>query len=94
MAVKLRRSNVSKSKDALQVKIPFPHRPGGLRILLFVQPDGFSQLIGKQIVRPHYKIVVQNAAKSIKLQGLEIKNYCEIPLNKIKKKFFFIIREI
>jgi len=27
------------------------------------------------------------------LQGLEIRSYCEIPLDKIKQKFFFVIKK-
>jgi hypothetical protein len=65
-----------------------------LRIFLFVQPDDIPQLVNDQIVQTPYKIVVQNSTKSIELQGLEIKNYCEIPMDKINKKFFFVIREI
>jgi len=65
-----------------------------LKIFLFVQPDDLSNLVNDQIIQTPYKIIVQNAAKSIELEGLEIKNYCEIPLNKIEKRFFFIIREI
>jgi hypothetical protein len=65
-----------------------------LKIFLFVYANDVSHLVSKEIVQTPYKIVLQNTGQTIELQGLEIKNYCEIPLDKIGQKFFFVIREI
>ena len=65
-----------------------------LKIFLFVNADDVSSLVSEQIVQTPYKIVLRNTEQSIELQGLEIKNYCEIPLDKIVQKFFFVIRKI
>lgn len=64
-----------------------------LKIFLFVHPDDVSGLVDEQIVLTPYKIVLKKSEQSIVLQGLEIKNYCEIPLEKITQKFFFVIRK-
>jgi len=65
-----------------------------LKIFLFVEASDVSGLVSDQIAQTQYKIVLQNTGQTIELQGLEIKNYCEIPLDKISRKFFFVIREI
>jgi len=65
-----------------------------LKVFLFVDADDVSSLVSEQIVKTPYKIVLRNAKQSTQLQGLEIKNYCEIPLEKITRKFFFVIRKI
>jgi hypothetical protein len=65
-----------------------------LKIFLFVAPGDVSQLVSEEIVRTSYKIILQDGEHSIELQGLEIKNYCEIPLDTITQKFFFVIRKI
>ena len=65
-----------------------------LRIFLFVDPGDVSQLVSEEIVRTSYKIILQDGEHSIELQGLEIKNYCEISLATITNKFFFVIRKI
>lgn len=65
-----------------------------LKIFLFVYADDVSHLPSKEIVRTPYKIVLRNPEQSIELYGLEIKNYCEIPLDKISQKFFFVIQKI
>jgi hypothetical protein len=65
-----------------------------LKIFMFVEAGDVSGLLSKQITQTPYKIVVQNAEQTIELQGLEIKNYCEIPLDKISQKFFFVIQKI
>ena len=65
-----------------------------LKIFLFVYSEDVSGLVSKTIARTPYKIILQNTRQSIELQGLEIKNYCEIPLSKIRQKFFFVIRKI
>jgi hypothetical protein len=62
-----------------------------LKVLLFVSPDDVPRLLSKQIVRTPYKIVLRNAVSSLELHGLEITNYCEVPLDKITQKFFFVI---
>jgi len=62
-----------------------------LKIFLFVYADDISRLVSEEIVRTPYKIILQDGEHSIELQGLEIKNYCEIPLDTITQKFFFVI---
>jgi hypothetical protein len=62
-----------------------------LKIFLFVYANDVSHLVSEEIVQTPYKIVLQNTGQTIELQGLEIKNYCEIPLDKISRKFFFVI---
>ncbi|MFZ0034463.1 MAG: hypothetical protein WAK60_05690 [Sedimentisphaerales bacterium] len=65
-----------------------------LKIFLFVEAGDVSGLVSNQIAQTQYKIVVQNTKQTIELQGLEIKNYCEIPLDKFSRKFFFVICKI
>jgi hypothetical protein len=65
-----------------------------LKIFLFVYANDVSHLVSEEIVQTPYKIVLQNTGQTIELQGLEIKNYCEIPLDKISQKFFFVIQKI
>jgi len=65
-----------------------------LKIFLFAEAGDVSGLLSEQIAQTPYKIVVRNAEQAIELQGLEIKNYCEIPLDKLSRKFFFVIRKI
>jgi len=65
-----------------------------LKIFLFVHPDDVSSLMSKQIASTDYKIVLRDSKRSVELQGLEITNYCEVPLDKITKKFFFVILKI
>jgi len=65
-----------------------------LKIFLFVYADDVPRLVSEEIVQAPYKIILRNAEQSVELQGLEIKNYCEIPLDKIAQKFFFVIRRI
>ena len=65
-----------------------------LKIFLFVHPDDVSHLVSEEIAQTPYKIVLRNTEQSVQLQGLEIKNYCEIPLDKITQRFFFVIRKI
>lgn len=65
-----------------------------LQIFLFVQPDDVSALVSEVITQTPYKIVLRNNKQTIRLQGLEIKNYCEIPLAKITRKYFFVIHQI
>ena len=62
-----------------------------LKIFLFAEAGDVSGLLSEQIAQTPYKIVVRNAEQTIELQGLEIKNYCEIPLDKVSRKFFFVI---
>ncbi len=65
-----------------------------LKIFLFVEAGDVSGLVSDKIARTPYKIVLQNTEQTIELQGLEIKNYCEIRLDKIRQKFFFVIYKI
>ena len=65
-----------------------------LNIFLFVHPDDVSNLLTEKIVQTPYKIILRNTKQSIELQGLEIKDYCGIHLDKITKKFFFVIHKI
>ena len=52
------------------------------------------RLVSREITKTPYKIALQNTEQFIELQGLEINNYCEISLDKITQKFFFVIRKI
>jgi hypothetical protein len=65
-----------------------------LKIFLFVYADDVSHLVSEEMVQTPYKIVLRNPEQSVELYGLEIKNYCEIKLDKIRQKFFFVIRKI
>ena len=65
-----------------------------LKIFLFVHAEDVPRLVSKEIVRTPYKILLQNSDKAIELQGLEINNYSEIPLIRIRQKCFFVIRKI
>jgi hypothetical protein len=65
-----------------------------LRIFIFVSANDIPSLVNDQIVPTDYKIILRNSKQSIELQGLEIRNYSEISLNKITQKFFFVICEI
>jgi hypothetical protein len=65
-----------------------------LRIFIFVSADDIPHLADDQISPTPYKIILQNSKQSIELQGLEIRNYSEIPLDKITHKFFFVICKI
>lgn len=65
-----------------------------LKIFLFVYADDISRLVSEEIAQTPYKIVVRSNEQSIELQGLEIKNYCEISLATITNKFFFVICKI
>ena len=65
-----------------------------LKIFLFAHSDDVGRLVSREITKTPYKIALQNTEQSIELQGLEINNYCEIPLDKITQKFFFVIRKI
>ena len=65
-----------------------------LKIFLFVYADDVSNLLSKEIVQTPHKIVLRNSEQSVELYGLEIKNYCEIKLDKIRQKFFFVIQQI
>jgi hypothetical protein len=66
----------------------------GLKIFLFVSANDIPSLVNGQITTTPYKITLQNSKQSIELQGLEINNYSEIPLDKITQKFFFVICKI
>lgn len=59
----------------------------------FVRAGDVSSLASEEIVQTP-KIILRNAGQSVGLEGLEIKNYSEIPLDKIAQKFFFVIRKI
>ena len=65
-----------------------------LRIFLFVSPADVPHIAGDQIVPTDNKIILRNSNQSIELQGLEIRDYREIPLDKITQKFFFVICKI
>ena len=62
-----------------------------LKIFLFVEAGDVSGLVSDKIAQTPYKIVLQNTEQTIELQGLEIKNYCEI---RFRQKFFFVICKI
>ena len=82
---------VKKSSSAARISVLT--RPD-LKVFLFVDAGDISGLVTKEIVETPYKIVLQGAKQSIALQGLEIKNYSEIDVNKLSEKFFFVIRGI
>ena len=68
-----------------------------LKIFLFVYANDVSDLVSREVVQTPYKIILRNSEQpeqSVELYGLEIKNYCEIKLDKIKQKFFFVIQQI
>ena len=64
-----------------------------LKVFLFVEASDISGLLSGQIVQTQHKIIMQNKDHTIELHGLEIRNYSEIPLDKISHKFFFVILE-
>jgi hypothetical protein len=65
-----------------------------LKIFLFVHANDVANLLSREIAQTPYKIVLRNTEQFVELHGLEIKDYCEIPLDKISQKFFFVIRKI
>jgi hypothetical protein len=62
-----------------------------LRIFLFVPAADVPYMVGDQIVPTDYKIILRNSKQSVEMDGLEIRNYSEIALDKITQKFFFVI---
>ena len=48
----------------------------------------------KLLEKTSYKIVVKNGEKAIAMEGLEIRDYSEVPVGKITGKFFFVIQQI
>jgi hypothetical protein len=65
-----------------------------LRIFLFVSADDIPHIVGDWIIPTDYKIILRNSKQSIELEGLEIRNYSEIALDKIAQKSFFVICKI
>ncbi len=65
-----------------------------LSVFLFVTDEDVARLLSNIIVRTPYVIAVQSKERTLELRGLEIENYCEIPLDKITRKFFFVILRI
>lgn len=63
-----------------------------LEIFLFVHTDDIPNIICEEIAQAPYRIVLQKEGQTKVLQGLEIKNYSEILLDKIRQKFFFVVR--
>lgn len=61
---------------------------------LLAHSNDVGRLVSREITKTPYKIALQNKEQSIGLQDLEIKNYCEIPLDKIAQKFFFVNHKI
>ncbi|MHC4070107.1 MAG: hypothetical protein ACYS18_07185 [Planctomycetota bacterium] len=80
-----------KSSSAAQISVLT--RPD-LKVFLFVDAGDIFGLVTEEIVETPYKIVLQDAKQSIGLQGLEIKNYSEIDVDKLSEKFFFVIRRL
>ncbi|MHC4148907.1 MAG: hypothetical protein ACYSR5_05410, partial [Planctomycetota bacterium] len=65
-----------------------------LRVFLFLDAGDVSGLLSEQIVESPYRIVLEGPGGSIELDGLEIKNYCQISLDKFSDRFFFVIRQM
>ena len=65
-----------------------------LKIFLFATEADAAGLLNNEMVQSDYKISLQKKEQIIELHGLELKNYCQVPLEKIKGKFFFVIRQI
>jgi hypothetical protein len=65
-----------------------------LEILLFVHADDMPNIICEEIIKAPYAITLQKEKQTIVLQGLEIMNYCEVPRDKIRQKFFFVVRKL
>jgi len=65
-----------------------------LRIFLFVSGDDATNLTAVGLTPTAYTIIVKNADQSVRLNGLEVNNYCQLPLDKITQKFFFVISQI
>lgn len=65
-----------------------------LRIFLFLDAGDVSGLLSEQVVESSYRIVLEGPAGPIELDGLEIKNYCQISLDKFSDRFFFVIRQM
>jgi hypothetical protein len=65
-----------------------------LRVFLFLDAGDVSGLLSEQVVESPYRIVLEGPGGGVELQGLEIRNYSEIPLDKLSDRFFFVIRQI
>jgi hypothetical protein len=65
-----------------------------LKVFLFVDSGDLSGLVSEEIVGTPYKVVLQDGNRSIELEGLEIKNYSEIAMDRLSEKFFFVIRQM
>jgi hypothetical protein len=62
-----------------------------LKIFLFVADGDVVHLAGGSIVLTPYEIALQNEEDTLELRALEITNYSEIPLDRISRRFFFVI---
>ncbi len=80
-----------RSSSAAQISVLT--RPD-LKVFLFVDAGDISGLVTEEVVETPHKIVLQDTKQSIGLQGLEIKNYSEIAVDKLSEKFFFVIHQI
>lgn len=63
-----------------------------IKIYLFVNSDDFSGLRVAGIKPAEFFITVRNNNEVKKLYSMEIVDYCEIPLDKMTGKFFFVIK--
>ncbi|HTZ11948.1 MAG TPA: hypothetical protein VMD04_06230, partial [Candidatus Margulisiibacteriota bacterium] len=65
-----------------------------LRVFIFVHSQDAPNIINEYIARTPYTITLRKKGEVVELEGLEIKNYSEIPLDKIKQNFFFVVQNL
>ena len=62
-----------------------------LQVLLFVQPADLETQLSPQMAPTDLAITLQKGNEKILMQGIEVKNYAELPVGALKKDYFFVI---
>ncbi len=64
-----------------------------LDVFLFADAANFEnpELTGESTLHTEYDITVSNPESTLQLRGLEIRNYAEIPVDKIRGRYFLVV---
>ena len=65
-----------------------------LEIFLFVHSEDIPKIMCGEITNSPYSITLQKDGQADTLNGLKIRDYCEVPLDKIGKRYFFVVRQL
>ena len=65
-----------------------------LEILLFVYGEDIPKIMCDGITNSPYSMTLQKDGQTAVLNGLKITDYCEVPLDKIGKRYFFVVRQL